>query len=267
MSDLFQQSAEYIFLCINISHLKLKPFIESSSFASRNVLQYTLTMISYIFQVVLFLVKFSYSIVKCLGLVIYWTVWLLFHFVCGILGLEDRSTSALSWLLVFILVMVVYEQRCRHLCTVLSSPIQRLIRSVIGQRQHDRIFGRQERPVYTQAIIENQRNEIREFEPFNRRLEEENRENENEENSIVEADRNRIDFENRSNVQREYGSDLLRVRRENRQNLEREVQNTRSILENRRNQTQEQHRYFLRQRNRAQELNNLLPYRDELSNR
>ena len=67
---------------------------------------------------------------------------------------------------------------------------------------------------------------------------------------IVEADRNRIEFQNRTNIQREYGTDMLRVRQENQRNQEREVQNTISILENQRNQTQEQHRYFLRQRGR-----------------
>ncbi|CAG5132143.1 unnamed protein product [Candidula unifasciata] len=104
---------------------------------------------------------------------------------------------------------------------------------------------------YNEIVLENQRNEHREIEPINRQREIENRENENEENNLVEADRHRIDNDNRRNVARENGADDHRASIENRQNVERERHNTRTYLENRRNRTQEQHRYFLRQRHRG----------------
>lgn len=176
---------------------------------------------------------------------LYWILWIIFHFTCGILGLEDKSTSAFSWLFL-VLVVFLYCDRTHN---ELFVKVLRVV-SAYTPRRHGRMGFFNRNIHYNEIVLENQRNEHREIEPINRQREIENRENENEENDLVEADRHRIDNDNRRNIARENGADNHRASIENRQNVERERHNTRTYLENRRNRTQEQHRYFLRQRHR-----------------
>ena len=168
-------------------------------------------------------------------------------FARGILGLEDHATNTFCWLLAILFLLLCYKN-------LFPAPYRKLT----GLFCHCwRKFSRKPREydnqqLFTQAVLDNQRNEhFERNEPINRQLEAENRENENEENSIAEAVRARINLDNELNVQRERGSDMARARQENRQNVERQVQHTQIVLENRRNQTQERHRYFLRERNRG----------------
>lgn len=179
---------------------------------------------------------------------LYWASWVLFHFTCGILGLEDKSTSAFSWLFVG-LMFVVY---CERSYQDWFFKITRFL-SVHNQRYFRRLRNNHHFMCYqnvNEVVLENEINEHREIEPLTRQLEAENRENENEENNLVEADIHRIENDNRRNIARENGADNQRATLENRQNVERERHNTRTSLENRRNCSQEQQRYFLRQRNR-----------------
>lgn len=188
---------------------------------------------------------------------VYWILWILFHFTCGILGLEDKSTSAFSWLLL-VLMLFVYCDRSHHdwfirflrMVSLYDGRHQGRLwnNEAYNERHQERLWNN---AAYNDVILENQRNEHREIEPINRQREMENQENENEENDLVEAARQRVDIDNQRNMARENGVDNHRATIENRQNVERERQNTRTSLENWRNRTQEQHRYFLRQRNRV----------------
>ncbi|KAH9524488.1 hypothetical protein Btru_054708 [Bulinus truncatus] len=178
---------------------------------------------------------------------LYWAAWISFHFTCGILGLEDKSTSAFSWFILVVILAVYCERSNQEWAFKIARTV-----SVYYQRLHRRLINNDFRNVQTasQVVIENQRNEHREIEPINRLLEAENQENENEENNLVEADRHRIDNDNRRNIERENGVDDQRANLENHENVERELHNTRTSLDNHRNCNQEQQRYFLRQRER-----------------
>ncbi|KAK0065694.1 hypothetical protein Bpfe_005127 [Biomphalaria pfeifferi] len=212
-------------------------------------------MIYFTFQVVLSIFNaLAFGFGKIFLNTLYWAAWIAFHFTCGILGLEDKSTSAFSWLLLMFILALYCERNNQEL-------FSKIFRIVVVY--HHRLFNRVTNQIImrntlniSQDLLDNQRNEHREIEPINRLLEAENQVNENEENSLVEADRHRIDNDNRRNIERENGVDDHRANLENHQNVQREIHNTRISLDNHRNSNQEQQRYFLRQRGRDQQLHN-----------
>ena len=237
---------ELNFLPDTFELLSAKCFIEYVSHIKTSCLDLTATMMSTMSTALLYIYNVFCIIATLLSKVLYLIVCFLKYFLYGILGLEDKSICAFSYLIVVIILFASQNDHCRLLLDRISLFVQQTVKRFSTSASERREL----QAASLQAILENQRNEHREIEPINRQLEEQNIANENEENLIVEADRNRIEFQNRSNIQREYGTDLLRNMQENERNQEREVQNTISILENQRNQTQEQHRYYLRQRER-----------------
>ena len=189
---------------------------------------------------------------------VYFISWVSVYFIRGILGLEDKSTSAFCWLLA---IAFVYFY-CEHQHHIIFTSLPRGLRFHVQQQntflrrlQRWSVFRytslRQpvaQQELSTAVVRENQRNAEAEIEPMNRQLEAQNVLNENEENFLVEADHRRVLHDNRHNVALENGADSQRALIENRQNVERECHNTQTSLENQRNFTQERHRYFLRQR-------------------
>ena len=197
---------------------------------------------------------------------IYYSSWVSVFFIRGILGLEDKSTSAFCWLLAIVFVYFYYEHQHHMLFISLPRGLRfqaqqqnNLLRRLYGMLVFRPSSTRQRVTQYEQSsamVRENQRNAEAEIEPINRQLEAQNVLNENEENFLVEADHRRVLHDNRHNVALENGADSQRAQIENRRNVERECHNTQTRLENHRNCTQERHRYFLRQRRSMPGLNN-----------
>ncbi|GFS23200.1 hypothetical protein ElyMa_001634100 [Elysia marginata] len=181
------------------------------------------------------------------------------YFIRGILGLEDKSTSAFCWLLAIAFVYFYYEHQHHLLFTSLPrglrfhiQPQNNFLRRLHSLSVFRHTISSRQRLTHNEhssaVLRENQRNAEAEIEPINRQLEAQNVLNENEENFLVEADHRRVLHDNRHNVALENGADSQRAQIENRQNVERECHNTQTRLENHRNCTQERHHYFLRQR-------------------
>ncbi|GFO19997.1 hypothetical protein PoB_004650200 [Plakobranchus ocellatus] len=190
---------------------------------------------------------------------VYYITWISVFFMRGILGLEDKSTSAFCWLLAIFFFICYCDHQHLNVFTSLPRGIVLQQQPGLLHRLHNLSFFRQtnsrqmalhheQRTVGARMNLPNR--------PINQQLEAENVLNENEANFLVEADHRRVLYDNRHNVALENGAAIQQAQIENRQNVERECHNVQTSLDNQRNCTQERHRYFLRQRRSLSSQNN-----------